>query len=400
MFIPKNTSAFFKDFNYKTIENKEIQELFRFIMTSIEYSRDISIYNKNSIFIRDIVESNKNWENIYLDQDIFYLKLAKKWLVNIDFYKSVLDIKTSEWLDFYHFMQDYIIDWENYQDIETWKTKYDIDKILKNKYEEFIQHIILNIFPWDKIPEYVDEGNFENRIFMGVEIENLKLFFEYVNQLFIKKKTLSRIKEKIIQEYNKEKKYIEFRIWDYFKWYASIYEILKYLDKNWVLNIKDVRLYYKDVTVNRRFKEGWVYVNRDKMKLSYLMIRFELEKYVEELSPEFLSRFELPKQKEKNTFILKDNWDLYYWKDFISFHTEKIAFILLKEVLKNDINSWVNLWDIFEDYDNWNWDFKTFNDSVVWSAIKNINRRIKEKFKIESFAYRPKELGILKRKKL
>lgn len=378
MKLPPNTKTYLWDINYKTIVISDVINFIKKLVYFKQINQNFSLYNNNRINIRNSYNNSNDWDKIYLEEDIFFLKLWKLWLVNIELFDITKDIETIEWKNYYSFINKYYIANWNYSNSDTWATKYDIYKILENddEYEEFIKHIYLNVFPDDKVDEYFDYyDDLENRIMMSVQMPSIKDFFESMSKIFVKKKTNIYLQNKLIKIYESDNDYIEFKIDDYFKWYSLIYSLLIHLENKWILKIKDIIFYTK--------------LSKDK-KTWFYYIKFIIDKISRNILPIFLEWFIIPIIKEK--FKLYDDWKLTYsnWiVKTLSFKINDGSFILLKKLYSTSIDEWFDLFEYFDEYENTNLnsDYKKFKKNI-WEDIKNINRRIKDEFNIKTYVFK------------
>lgn len=196
------------------IEHLDI-DLFNFTEWDISYrlSEVFCLHDLNEIKERNItVRSCMNmkdypltrWWDISIEDDIFFIKLYKEWLIDLELYNVECDLDTIEWIEFYKFLKKYIS--KNDSKIHlmdfkwgewiTWKTIIDLKSIIsnKNEYEEFIRHIYVNMLPWDTI---INEDNYDyvnyNRLTMSWVITDYKVFFKNYCRLLSKNNNLENI---------------------------------------------------------------------------------------------------------------------------------------------------------------------------------------------------------------
>lgn len=384
MKFPEKIQNLVDDMNID-IENITIEEINNFFLF-IRYwqNNNFSLYNNESLFLRDVID-NKNspfyyisWNGIDIWIDILLLKLFKNDLIELQLFNAKLNIDTQESKDFYSFLSKYYKKNPIFMSSETWEWEYDIKKIIDNEYEKFIDYIYLNMLPWDEeLNEFNIDDIYNDRLEMRSRIPNLKNFFYWISKMFSHLSNISEIKDNFVNEYNSENfEYYEIPFNKYFKWYSEIYQFLEYLENTWKLKIKDIILYS----------------SFDKEK-PWLYMRFYYEKIVKKILPIFIENYKKPVE-----FILHKTWDLEYKWICINFPTENIAYVLLKAVLDSDINNGLDIYDFFEEYENGIWDYQVFKNETIRDAIRNINKRISGKFKIESFLSRPRNQWIIKRK--
>ncbi len=362
-----NKELYLDSINYKTIEIKEIIFFLDFIMLNRLSSYNISLNNNTEIVIRDKNHFNNYWDNIYLENDIFFIKLYKIWLLNIELFNIKLNINTEKWKSTYRFLDKYLLKSDEYTNSETWNVKYDIHKIVNNEeeYEKFIQHIFSNIFYDDyEIIEDI-EIYLENNVEMKVIIPDLKIFFEKISKIFIKKNTLEYLKNKLILEYKNDNVHIEFPKFNYFKSYTSIYFLLKHLEKKWLLIIKDIIYYNKIID-----KTKWIWKT---------FIKFEIEKIVNEISPIFFEWFELNKvnqyrteYKEKAFYI--DGKKYRNYKNNKISSLIKIIFEYRKKSNKSEF-TYIELLEYFKKNENeYNYFYNKININNQYENIKKLKK--------------------------
>lgn len=301
----------------------------------------------------------KSWDLYYL-YELLFLKLYKNWLVDINLFSFKYDIKTKSWKDLYAFMDKYIIKSNEFHSSETWKTEFDIKKILEESYGEFIKLFLESItLNWD------DYGyDLSNRLDCIITIPSIKTFYIKLNSILSKYyEDNENLRNEFINILNKSDNLFNIPINEYFKEKVLFFEYLKYLEDKNKLEIK--KIYLENNFLIFEIEKN--IFNFDLLDL----INFE-NKIKENSSKQIIYKYEF---KENKLFI---NWEEFKIKD-----SEKTDYFikLISLYLKSNNKKIVPIWELNDLYINITKDLKFLtltSNNIKASYIKTIQKQLWE----------------------
>lgn len=196
-------------------------------------------------------------------------------------------------------------------------------------------------------------------------------------------------------------------------WWRDNYLLL--LDDYWIIKLadEDDKFYINSSTFrNKEIKKYfWEIIEETKRLSSEDKAKEELNKVIDlmdyfkviylklrDIEKLYDLVLELESKVKKPYVFLKEDKFHIKWEK-LKFELDSSSYLLIKELLKNKPSEWVDMYEIFEKYEwyNWWWNYIKFKDEMK-DARKNINRRVKLKTKEEKYVYKDRNSDIIYRK--
>ena len=349
----------------------------------------LDVCSWNRILLRQAIGNKKlplhmDWYPS-IEDDLFYFKLYKEGLVDIEFYEAVYDTENIEWQKFDSFMSDYLLDFDDNKNVYTnfwwnWSTRYDLKKILDENYEEFIDHMFNNILPWDleATEDNIDYILWE-RFVMEVIISDWRKFINWLSNLLPNNDDIDDIIEKVINDYNTnsdnnfntDEMTLYFPVMYFLKnW--KLLDIFNFLERKWQLSILSIDNVFSKENFDNRISDLYL------LEIKYKPNVFNLKRWIFNL---YLKEYNNLWNDEVIDFITTEKWcNLMNWKWSISFIKTEKPYKIVKRYFKDKKTKDMNLSSLFKLL-YWETYQKKLHEEYIpdiENIIKWINRKVKD----------------------